>query len=130
MAASERRQYRKDEKDRIDVLIGRNIRLERQKHNIEREELAEMIQITPSHLGLIERGERGATAVTLTKLTNTLGVPIDTFFHHPDERGETVREEKNPQVLKLQALASVMSDQDLDLLVHVAKGIIGTRGME
>ena len=130
MPASEKRQGRKDEKDRIDVLIGRNIRLERQKQNIERDELASMIQITPSHLGLIERGERGATAVTLTKLTNSLGVPIDTFFHHPDERGESVREKVNPQVLKLQALASVMSDQDLDLLVHVAKGIIGTRGME
>ena len=53
----------RDEKIRIDYTIGRNIKMERNRRGISREEFAAMLDLSVAHLGLIERGERGATNV-------------------------------------------------------------------
>jgi len=68
------------QKDRLDRVIGKNIRSEREMRRMSREELAETLDLTVSHMGLIERGERGATAVTLEKLASVYGVKIDELF--------------------------------------------------
>ncbi|MCL2217024.1 MAG: helix-turn-helix transcriptional regulator, partial [Defluviitaleaceae bacterium] len=75
---------RKKDKIRIDSVIGYNVRAEREMRKITREELAESMDLTVSHMGLIERGERGATAVTLEKLARVFEVPVDNFFAEPE----------------------------------------------
>ncbi|MCL2188844.1 MAG: helix-turn-helix domain-containing protein [Defluviitaleaceae bacterium] len=115
----------KQEKLNLDEIIGKNIRSERQSRNLSRDELAEMLDLTTSHMGLIERGERGATAVTLSKLTKVLQLPIDTFFASP--AATAVREERGSaraaNMKKINSLTSNLTDAELALVVHVVQGV-------
>ena len=116
---------RRLEKDRLDEIIGKNIRLERDSRRLSRDELAEMMDLTSSHMGLIERGERGATAVTLSKLSKAFDIPIDNLFTSPKPGGLSVREEKNsPQAKKIQSLMTCLNETELEFIVHTIKGVI------
>ena len=119
---------RRLEKDRLDDIIGKNIRLERESRKISRDELAEMMELTSSHMGLIERGERGATAVTLSKLSKAFDIPIDHLFANPRKGGLSVREDQDaaPQATqkKIHSLLTCLKEGELDFIVHTIKGII------
>lgn len=54
--------------------IGRRIREERTLRGLSIEKLAELAEVTPSFLGLIERGERKLSVHTLDKITTALQV--------------------------------------------------------
>ena len=116
------------EKARLDEVIGKNIRLEREARKLTRDELAEMMELTTSHMGLIERGERGATAVTLSKISRAFDIPVDHLFSSPQAGGLTVREEDNsgPQSArkKVQSLITCLDEAELNFVVHTIKGII------
>lgn len=58
----------------IYVLIGRRLREERKARRLSIEKLAELAEITPSFLGLIERGERKLSVLTLDKLARALHI--------------------------------------------------------
>ncbi|MCL2527683.1 MAG: helix-turn-helix domain-containing protein [Defluviitaleaceae bacterium] len=118
---------RRLEKDRLDEIIGKNIRLERESRRLSRDELAEMMELTSSHMGLIERGERGATAVTLSKLSKSFDIPIDHLFASPKAGGLSVREGNDePQAnrKKVQSLITCLDDIELEFVIHTIKGII------
>ncbi|MCL2362889.1 MAG: helix-turn-helix domain-containing protein [Defluviitaleaceae bacterium] len=119
---------RRLEKDRLDEIIGKNIRLERESRRLSRDELAEMMDLTSSHMGLIERGERGATAVTLSKLSKAFDIPIDHLFTSPKPGGLSVREEDDalPQAnrKKVQSLMTCLNETELEFVVHTIKGVI------
>ena len=112
-------------KDRIDAIVGNNIRLEREARRFSRDELAEMMGLTSSSLGLIERGERGATAVNLSKLSVVLDIPVDRLFNSTHDKGGAVnKNDLNPYYGQLKALATCITGDDLEFLVYVAKGIV------
>jgi len=118
---------RRLEKDRLDEIIGKNIRLERESRRLSRDELAEMMDLTSSHMGLIERGERGATAVTLSKLSKAFDIPIDHLFTSPKPGGLSVREEADvpsPNRKKVQSLMTCLNETELEFVVHTIKGVI------
>jgi len=119
---------RRLEKDRLDEIIGKNIRLERESRRLSRDELAEMMDLTSSHMGLIERGERGATAVTLSKLSKAFDIPIDNLFTNPKPGGLSVKEDKDamPQAnrKKVQSLMTCLNETELEFVVHTIKGVI------
>jgi len=119
---------RRKEKDRLDEIIGKNIRLEREARRLSRDELAEMMELTSSHMGLIERGERGATAVTLSMLSKSFDIPIDHLFTNPNKGGLSMYEEKDfaPQAnrKKIQSLMTCLDEDQLQFVVHTIKGLI------
>lgn len=59
------------------VKVGNRLRNEREKFNMTREELAELISISPYFLGQIERGERKMSIKTLTAVSQCLHISID-----------------------------------------------------
>jgi transcriptional regulator with XRE-family HTH domain len=115
----------REEKIFLDEIIGKNIRNERQARNLSRDELAEMLDLTTSHMGLIERGERGATAITLSKLTRVLQLPIDNFFTPPptlalrEERGSG----KATANKKINSLIANLNEAELNFIIHVIQGL-------
>ena len=119
---------RRIEKNRLDEIIGKNIRLERELRRISRDELAEMMELTSSHMGLIERGERGATAVTLSKLSKAYNIPVDHFFTNPNKGGLSVREDdrSGPEVTrkKINSLITCLAESELEFIIHTVKGVI------
>ena len=57
--------------------LGKRIREERNKVKLTQAQLAEMVDISDTYMGAIERGERGVTLDTLVRIANRLGVTID-----------------------------------------------------
>ena len=118
----------RSEKARLDSIIGKNMRREREYRNLTRDELAEMIDLTPSHLGLIERGDRGATAVTLSRLSRVLDISIDDLFAASKLVGYSVQEEftRGPteNQRKIASLTACLSDYEVEFVIHIIKGMI------
>ena len=126
------RQRTREDKLRLDKTIGKNIRVERELRNITRDELAEVADLTVSHLGLIERGERGATPVTLEKLVKAFGVSIDKLFLEcsesaPAEEGDNIA--SDAFFKKVSTLITLLDEAELELLAHIIKGIVKMRAV-
>ena len=62
------------------VEIGNRIRLEREKFDMTREKLAELLNLSPYFLGQIERGERKMSISTLINISECLHISIDYLF--------------------------------------------------
>lgn len=61
-------------------VLGEKIKLERNKLGLSREALAEVLNISSSFLGLVERGERKISIENLCILAETLNLSIDDFL--------------------------------------------------
>ncbi|MCD7905426.1 MAG: helix-turn-helix transcriptional regulator [Clostridiales bacterium] len=81
------------------MLVGANIRYERKLRNLTIDELAEIVDITLSHLGLIERGQKGITIKNLCKLADFFSISIDTMLNR-DIEGLTKRDEFSSLYIK------------------------------
>jgi transcriptional regulator with XRE-family HTH domain len=118
-------------KDRLDKIIGTNIRVEREMRKLSREELAEMLEVTVSHMGLIERGARGATAANLEKLAYHFKISIDTFFSESDRGFLSVCEDRASSIAanhrKIASLATRLNQQESDFIIHVIQGLLKQR---
>ena len=121
----------RESKVRLDKVIGRNIRNERVSRKLTRDELAEVVDITTSHLGLIERGERGATPVTLEKLVKAFDISVDSLFSESGRaafaRERRERKSQTTYYKRICTLMSHLSDAELLLLTHTIKGIVAMR---
>jgi len=119
-------------KTRLDKIIGNNIRVERELRKITRDELAEVTDLTVSHLGLIERGERGATPVTLEKVIKAFGITIDSLFADRSksisakESGKTASDAYSKKVTTLMVQ---LTESELEFMAHTIKGILSMRAM-
>jgi len=120
-------------KDRLDRIIGKNIRTEREMRKMSREELAETLDLTVSHMGLIERGERGATAVTLEKLAHVFDVKIDALFTEQESKSIPVKEEAASSndaaanCRKITSLLTRLNKEETEYIIHAIKGLISIK---
>ena len=100
-------------KNEIDyVEIGNRIRLEREKFDMTREKLAELLNLSPYFLGQIERGERKMSISTLINISECLHISIDYLFF------EQVNINSNNNVLH--SLINKCSEKE----VNVIEGLI------
>ena len=123
-------QRRRESKMQVDSTIGHNIREEREMRSMSREELADLMGLTISHMGLIERGERGATAVTLAMLSRIFNVPVDNFFTPPS--GKAVIEDTNEATQtssrqKIYSLTSRLDKHEMDFMIQMIKSIVSLK---
>lgn len=123
----------RQEKIQLDIIVGNNIRIEREKRRITRDELAEMVGLTTSHLGLIERGERGATPVNLKKLDKIFNTGVDRMFKPASkalvarDSGKNATTPKNALHLKVESYLHHLSEAELEVLAHTIRGIMSMR---
>ena len=114
-------------KKRLRIIIGENIRSERIARSISMEELAELLGLTPGFVGLIERGQRGATPITLLKLSDVFGMAIDSFFYQNEGTGlnfsENFVHKSNPKRKKIESLIADFSDEELDFVIAMLKSM-------
>lgn len=69
-----------DEKKQIDLLVGQNIKREREKAGYTQERFSELIGIGPKSLSAIERGTVGVSLSLLLRITKLLGISTDTIL--------------------------------------------------
>lgn len=112
-------------KEQLRCIIGENIRNQRMARDISIDELAEMLDLTSGFVGLIERGHRGTTPITLFKLSDVFSLSIDSFFHKKEESSLSMAEEyvsKNQtKRKKIDSLISDFSERELDFVIAMLK---------
>jgi len=111
-------------KEKLRILMGENIRNERMARNMSIDELAEILELTPGFVGLIERGQRGATPNTLLKLSDIFGMSIDSMFAMGNE---SLKESgRTPTQVKRKKIASLVvgfSEAELDFIIKTVKAL-------
>jgi transcriptional regulator with XRE-family HTH domain len=108
-------------KERLRTIIGRNIRRERMKRKVSASTLAELVNVSPAYIRLLERGGRGTTVYNLNTLADFFGVPLEKML---EEEMDT--EEKDARAGKLKLLdvyAKRMTDNELDYLLDMVAGL-------
>ena len=106
-------------------IIGGNIRHERMARDISLEELAAILGLTSGFVGLIERGQRGATPFTLYKLGTSFGLPIDAFFKQNAGTDSKLDEKisADEKQRKIEALIYDFSGDELDYIISILKSV-------
>jgi len=117
------------EKNNVDIIVGSNMRNAREARMLSRNELADLMDLTCSHIGLIERGERGVTAVNLLKLSKVLNVPVGRFFLDPPKRVSSSWTESEKDLAtkgkeKIINLMATLSDEELAPVTSVVKQLV------
>ena len=119
---------KKRAKLKLDAVVGRNIRIMREEHMLSRDELAYQMGLTTSHMGLMERGERGATAINLSKLSRIFDKPVDNFFKDSIDKNDTAWTDDDPEVIayknKIKSIINSLPARKLELIVHLIKGLV------
>ena len=106
--------------EQLRILIGQKIREERIARHMSIDELSELLGITPGFLGLMERGSRGTTPLTLYKLSNVFGMPIDSLFLKAND-SLPMEDAKKGMAKKLESMVSNLSEAELDFIVEIIK---------
>ncbi len=107
--------------DRKPPDIGTQLRALRRKRGLSLRGLAELCDLSPTTISLIERGDSSPSVSTLHRLATALGVPITAFFQEAEGRVEVVvtRAGKRPRVgtgdIEMESLGSGLTDQAMEL---------------
>lgn len=69
-----------EEKKQINIIVGQNIRREREKAGYTQERFSELIGIGPKSLSAIERGTVGVSLSLLLRITKLLAITTDSIL--------------------------------------------------
>lgn len=98
--------------------IGENIRAARKNKNLTIETLSELIGISESFLGTIERGESSLSIDTLIKICTTLAISSDSLiFINSIESNPSTADKKDTLI----TLLNNASDDEIDYLIDYIK---------
>ena len=121
------REYKHNRKLQLDETIGQNVVAARKLMGLSRDELAELMELTTSHMGLIERGERGATAITLSKLSAVFNMPVDSFFAETGNKPSYTEENNDSAAMdrrKIMALVPRLDAPGTSVALLMIQGIV------
>ncbi len=78
------------EENRINKIVGLNIRNLRIKHKWTQTQLAEKLGITFQQIGKYERGKNGLNAIRLLEISNQFNVSIDKILKYEESDAEII----------------------------------------
>lgn len=102
---------------------GNRIRQLRNDRALSQEQLALNAGITPAYLGLVERGKRNATVLTIERICNALNISLAEFFStaHP---GKPVEDDIGKHILY--QLSGLREEEKL-ICLHLIKTALQLR---
>jgi transcriptional regulator with XRE-family HTH domain len=98
--------------------MGRRIRDERERCKLSREKLSELIETSPSFIGLVERGECGLKLDTLVRLAEVIQVTADYLLTGTDPSAYS------DHLKPLSVTAAQLPAEDIDLLTIIAGNLL------
>lgn len=114
--------------DYSNKMLGKNIRTLRKKRNLSIDELSQLIGISPSFLGLIERGQRGLSIDNLCRICNMFNIQLDELIY--GENRKNVLESESCNNVKVEKIINLLVDFNqseldfiLDILISLDKNI-------
>lgn len=98
--------------------LGARVREKRQRLGLTQEQLAELCNISPSYIGIIERGDKKLSVETLVKLSRILGVSTDFLLR--DSLLKAIPEVKANEIL---SAISNLNETDVNMIIDIVKTI-------
>lgn len=117
----------RESKLQIDRIVGQNIMAARKLMNLSRDELAEIMGLASSHIGLIERGDRGATTATLLKFATIFNMSVDNLFREAGSTPLYVFDDNDSAVAskqKILSLLPLLDAQCADVALIMIQGVV------
>lgn len=99
-------------------ILGKKIRAERKRLGLSQEQVAEMINVSTSYIGLVERGERSVTLEKLISLANCFHVSLDSLLQDNISVPQSFQDE---QIYKLWNQAS---EREKNLILSIVHSIL------
>ena len=85
-------------------IFATNVYKYRKKLKLTQQQLAELVEVTPSYIGLIENGKTSTSFQIIEMLAQALGVKVSALFEESETDSSCVKESEmdyNPQVAKM-----------------------------
>lgn len=102
------------------IAIGKRIREEREKLELSREEFAEIISLSATYVGQLERGERQMSLPVIVKIINCLHINLNYLI-----LGDSVYPSNdNCKDTELVDLLQKCSPKELDIIKKIIKTIL------
>ena len=79
-----------NDKQKIDIIVGNNIKRERMKAGYTQDRFSEMVGIGTKSLSAIERGVVGISLTTLLRVCKVLSISSDTLLYDKTEQENNV----------------------------------------
>lgn len=101
------------------AFLGKRIRQERLKNKLTQEQLAEMIDVSTTYIGFIERGERSVTLEKIIDISAILHVSVDTLIS-PSPNGSP----EESQTSELNNLWKTASPDERELILSLIRSVL------
>ena len=100
--------------------LGKRIRQERIKNKLTIERLCELLDVSPSFIGLVERGTSGIILEKLCRLSEIFHVSID-YLIKGTEEAQTVRKETSSTLDALNTYLYNYSEEEISFVLDLLK---------
>ena len=110
-------------------LLGQNLRIEREKRNLSREQFAAIMGVSTDYIGLVERGTKGYSNKNLCKLNELFGISLDSVFLNTYD-SETKHLKMKPIAISEYINNSNFSDLELYLLISMLAAYVELKNKE
>lgn len=94
-------------------LVGKRIKVLRNRSGLTQEQLAELIEMDARHLSRLELGHHFPTLDTLDKIAKELNVPLAQFFEFPDQHSLEAKREY------LRTFADQANEEQIDIALKL-----------
>lgn len=112
---------RAKEKKEINVLVGEQIRLYRDKSGMSREQLAELMGVTPRFVADAELGFVGVSLTSLKKICEILGISADRLLWKKEDSAVSLAEKLSHVDEQWIPLIENLIQKQLELIAAVEK---------
>lgn len=100
------------------TLLGKRIREERIRSNLTQEQLAELMDVSTTYIGFVERGKRSITLEKLIDLASCLHISIDELLH------DIVPATQTADDLQMKALWNHATPDEQSLILSLVKSVL------
>ena len=107
--------------------VGNRIRTERENLDMNRENLSELLNISPYFLGQIERGERKMSIDTLIDICECLRISMDYLFFgqlNVNNKNNIKNNSKNKNSDEIYSLINKCSEKEIEVINGIIKLIL------
>jgi len=100
--------------------VAARLKALRKQHKLTIERLAEMIKVSTSFIGLIEKGESGISLENLYKLSQVFSCSIDFLITGEEQNAAAIAANTNPNLVMLTAALCDYTSEEIEFLVSLA----------
>ncbi len=105
-------------------IIGERIRNERLKRNMSSEELASILNVSQSFIGLIERGQRGTNIKLLSDICDIFQITLDDIISDKKlKMCERKNDTYNDKISAINSLLRTLNVYELDFVISTIKNL-------